>query len=199
MVLWESWSAWYQLLCWITMACCSAQAGRKTGSNGGDQPERCPACIEPHIRRHVVLLPFPGRRCLDRDQRAVRLSTSISSAILRLCSAASPLRMACSTQWVMWSRRTSSSTRLSAARTAAICVTPRWSRTSFWMLRGSVSRALRQRSGTHGLSCGAEANAPTPSTGSATCQRRRRGSSALRRAATHRRGARPSCRDRRRS
>ena len=35
----------------------------------------------------------------DPDQRAVRLNTSISSAILRRCSAALPLTMACSTQW----------------------------------------------------------------------------------------------------
>jgi hypothetical protein len=34
-----------------------------------------------------------------RDQRAVRLSTAISSAILRRCSAALRLALACLTQW----------------------------------------------------------------------------------------------------
>src|SRR4029077_226794 len=41
---------------------------------------------------------FPA---LPANQRAVRLSTAISSASLRLCSAALPLTMACSTQWAI--------------------------------------------------------------------------------------------------
>ena len=47
-------------------------------------------------------------------------------SVRRPCGAGRPCRrcvIACSTQWATWSRRISSSTRRSAARTAAICVT----------------------------------------------------------------------------
>ncbi len=57
------------------------------------------------IRAAVVPLQPPSRRLVpghcQPNQRAVRLSTAISSASLRLCSAALPLTMACSTQWAI--------------------------------------------------------------------------------------------------
>lgn len=93
----------------------SGEAGRVSADlsrHAGDHDGSAGALSKPRLCGHRCLLRDAAREhglyaagfvaaSVDQDQRTARLRTSISSATFRRCSAASPLSIACSTQWAM--------------------------------------------------------------------------------------------------